>query len=223
MQRRHLLLSLLSGGAIAAAAPFGPGIARSASLRAVPIVGLPCEGCEAVFEGLPEQIPARSRIAPADEPGEPMLLAGRVIDAQGRPRSGIVIYAYQTDRKGIYPDPGPPAGSEARRHGRLRGWAMSDAQGGYAFSTIRPGAYPDTDMPQHIHMHVIEPGCATYYIDDVMFRDDPRLTAGKMRTMVLGRGGGGLVTPFMEDGVWQVERDIVLGMNIPGHPRCSAP
>jgi hypothetical protein len=28
------------------------------------VVGLPCEGCEAVFEGLPQSIPTRSRIAP---------------------------------------------------------------------------------------------------------------------------------------------------------------
>ena len=35
----------------------------------VPIVGLPCEGCEAVFDGQPAQLNARARIAPLAEPG----------------------------------------------------------------------------------------------------------------------------------------------------------
>ena len=36
-----------------------------------PVVGLPCEGCEDVFLGLPGEVAPVSRIAPPDEPGEP--------------------------------------------------------------------------------------------------------------------------------------------------------
>ena len=68
----------------------------------VPVVGLPCEGCEAVFDGIPETVPESARIAPAGEPGEPMVLEGIVRDGSGAPRAGIVVYAYHTDANGIF-------------------------------------------------------------------------------------------------------------------------
>ena len=47
------------------------------------IVGLPCEGCEAVFVKMPATIGSHSRIAPVAERGEPMKLRGRILDAHG--------------------------------------------------------------------------------------------------------------------------------------------
>ena len=43
-----------------------------------PILGGPCENCELVFEGQPEQISERARIAPLEERGEPLILEGMV-------------------------------------------------------------------------------------------------------------------------------------------------
>lgn len=201
LRRRHLLLC--------ASWPTFAAFARE------PVVGLPCEGCELVFEGMPVQLSSAARLAPAAEPGEPLHVFGRVLDPSGNPRQGVVVYAYQTNAGGIYP------AAQANRHGRLRAWVMSDVEGRFAFETIRPGAYPNSSVPQHIHMHVIEPGCATYYIDDILFTDDPlfarRQAAGP------GRGGTGVVTPLRKSGVWQVTRDIRLGLAIPGHPGCAAP
>ncbi len=187
-----------------------------------PIVGGPCEGCEAVFEGLPDSIPARARLAPPGEPGERMLLSGRVLDSRGRPRAGVIVYAYHTDHNGRYPAPDVAHGAASRRHGRLRGWAKSAADGSYSFDTIRPVGYPGTTIPQHVHMHVIEPGCSTYYIDDVVFRDDPRLTERELRAMSRNRGGGGIARPERVDGVWRVRRDIRLGLNVPGYRPCDS-
>jgi len=188
-----------------------------------PIVGLPCEGCEAVFDGLPAELAAHARIAPAEEPGEPLVIEGTVRDATGRAVPGIVVYAYHTDARGVYPSGNGARGEEARRHGRLRGWARSDAEGRYRFDTIRPASYPDTDIPQHVHMHVIEPGRCTYYIDDVHFAYDPLLTPAQRRSLVRGRGGEGVVQPESDgNGGWRVRRDIELGANVPGHPGPAA-
>lgn len=210
MDRRQLLLALLSASLLP--------VVRAASQRREPIVGLPCEGCEAVFDGRPDVISSRARIAPPDEPGEPLTLTGRVIDQAGRPQAGVIVYAYHTDRTGIYPPPGMPTGEAARRHGRLRAWAQTDSHGQYRFDTIRPGSYPGRDVPEHIHMHVIEPGRATYYIDDVMFRDDPKLTPQQARHLSIRRAGSGVVAPERRDGVWLIHRDIVLGLGVPGYP-----
>lgn len=96
---------------------------------------------------------------------------------------------------------------------------MTDADGRYAFDTIRPAGYPGTDLPQHVHMHVLEVGRCTYYIDDILFEDDPRLTKAKRRQLTQGRGGNGVATPKRDaNGTWLVRRDIVLGAEIPGYP-----
>ncbi len=186
-----------------------------------PVVGLPCEGCEAIFDGLPDAPPASARLAPAGEPGDPMVLSGRVFDRAGQPRAGVVIYAYQTDASGRYPPGNDARTRDGRAHGRLRAWVASNAEGRYRFETIRPGGYPGEAMAQHIHLHVLERGCATYYLDDVEFTDDPRLAPQRRASPAPGRGGPGIVTPVREaDGTWQARRDIVLGHNIPGHPGC---
>ncbi len=183
-----------------------------------PIVGLPCEGCEAVFEGLPATPPPVARIGRPDEPGEPLRITGTVFTPAGEPAPGVIVYAYHTDSRGIYPPDDRYRGQAAYRHGLLRGWAMSDAQGRYGFATIRPAGYPGTELPAHVHLHVIEVGRCTYYIDDILFSDDPRLTERQRDAMVSGRGGPGVATPERgDDGVWVVRRDIQLGRGIPGY------
>ena len=178
-----------------------------------PIIGGPCEGCELVFEGMPAELGWTARIAPANERGEAMRITGVVRDSQKRPAAGVIVYAYQTDAGGVYP-------KSTTRHGRLRGWAKTDASGRYRFDTIRPGGYPNSDIAQHVHMHVIEPGRGTYFIDDIVFSDDPRLTPAARKQYVHGLGGEGLVTPARDkDGVLLVTRDIVLGQNVPGYPK----
>jgi len=189
-----------------------------------PVVGLPCEGCEAVFEGIPLSIPATVRIAPVNEPGEPMVVTGRVLGPDAQPRAGVVVYAYHTDTHGIYPKPARSLGRASDRHGRLRGWAVSGPDGRYTFDTIRPAVYPSRDTPAHAHMHVIEHGCATYYIDEIVFTDDPLLTRKEIDRHQENRGGNGITTPVRAGSMqpWRVERDIWLGMNIPGYPKCGA-
>ena len=175
------------------------------------IIGGPCEGCENVFVGLPADLNSSSRIAAADEPGEALIIEGTVRTPDGEPAAGIIVYAYQTDAKGIYP-------KGTTRHGNLRAWARTDEDGYYRFDTIRPAAYPGSSIPQHVHMHVIEPDRVTYYIDSVHFDDDPLLTPAERRRF-RDRGGSGICEPSKdEDRAWRVRRDITLGKNIPGYP-----
>jgi hypothetical protein len=186
-----------------------------------PVVGLPCDGCEAVFDGLPAQLESSARIAPRDEPGQPLRIEGTVRDANGRPAEGVIVYAYHTDDRGIYPAGESAKSPAARRHGRLRAWVKTGKEGRYRFDTIRPAGYPDTNIAQHVHMHVIEVGRCTYYIDDIHFEDDPRLTPAQKRQLDTGRGGRGgpgLAMPRREGDGWVVTRDIVLGAGIPGYP-----
>ncbi len=184
-----------------------------------PIVGGPCEGCEAVFLGLPADLSSVARIGPRGEPGEPMQIEGKVMHHDGTAAAGTIVYAYHTNAEGIYPRDEKFRGQSAYKHGMLRGWVKTDENGRYRFDTVRPASYPNSDLPQHIHMHVIEPGRSTYYIDDIVFKDDPRLTPDRLDQYIHGRGGTGVVTPRRDQGgIWLVERDIILGKGIPNYP-----
>ena len=206
MKRRLVVGALLALASVAASAR-------------EPVVGGPCEECESVYVQIPAQIPSVARIAPPDEPGTPLKIEGTIRDGQGKPVEGVIVYAYHTNARGRYPADKSTKGTSAQRHGRLRGWARSDAAGQYVFETIRPGGYPFSRDPQHIHMHLIEPGRCTYYIDDILFQDDPRLTEKKIASMSRGRGGPGITQPTRTaSGGFVVRRDIVLGANIPGYP-----
>ena len=116
----------------------------------------------------PPDAPSRVTIARAPEPGTSLTVSGRVVDPEGRPVAGVSIYAYQTDAKGEY-IPGQSGGSD---NPRLFGYMRSDAEGRYAFVTIRPGSYPNSRNPAHIHFEVVAPDGRTRSYE-IVFEGDP--------------------------------------------------
>jgi len=204
MDRRTLIVSVCALP-VAASAPTW----AAASANREPVIGGPCEGCDWVYDDMPSKLASIARIAPKSEAGVPLVIDGIVKDSHGAPSANVIVYAYHTNVAGIY----PPA---RNRHGTMKGWALTDAQGRYRFDSMRPGAYPGRTVPEHVHMHVIEPRTGTYYIDELRFLDDPLVTAANRGTRE--RAGSGLVMPERRDGVWHARRDIELGRNIPGYP-----
>lgn len=169
-----------------------------------------CEGCEAIYEHRFDGLSWRTAIPPASEPGAPLVLTGRVYKPDGKtPAPDVIIYVHHTNAKGVYPMRGDEK-AWGRRHGYLRGWVKTNAAGEYRFETIRPAAYPGRSDPAHIHMTVKEPERREYWIDEVVFTDDPLVTA-QYRAREERRGGSGIVTPTRDaSGTWTVRRDIVL-------------
>jgi protocatechuate 3,4-dioxygenase beta subunit len=166
-----------------------------------------CEWCGA--DEAPSGLSSEITIASKSEPGDRLTLTGIVFQADGRtPARGVLIYAYHTNAKGVYPQRGDETGN-ARRHGYLRGWLQTGPDGRYTIHTIRPAAYPGRSDPAHIHLTIRPAGGIEDYIDAVEFADDPLLTAGE-RARREGRGGPGIVTVRRENGVLRATRDIVL-------------
>src|SRR5262245_54060989 len=57
----------------------------------------------------PNGLTSKARIAPESEPGQPLVIHGRAVAEDGRtPIKGAVIFAYHTDRDGLYDRPGAP-------------------------------------------------------------------------------------------------------------------
>jgi protocatechuate 3,4-dioxygenase beta subunit len=210
------LLSALTAcgqGKPSAVAPAAPEAAPAGRLA----VGGPCEGCEAVFE-MTREPGWTDTLASPDEPGERMVVSGTVYRRDGRtPAPGVILYVYHTNAGGVYPTRGGEKGW-ARRHGYLRGWMRTDGQGRYQFVSIRPGSYPNSRNPAHVHATVLEDDKTPYYLDDYLFDDDPLLTQQE-RSRLRQRGGNGILILTRDaDGAWEGRRDIILGLNIPNYP-----
>lgn len=185
-----------------------------ATLANEPVIGGACEGCENVFVGMPAELSNEARIAPEGASGDPMQISGVVRDAVGNPVPGVIVYAYSTNSEGVYPEDS----AHHTPHGAYRGWVKSGEDGSFLFHSIRPGHYPERNVPEHVHMHVIEPGCGTYYIEDMVFLDDPLLTEQeKLAREKATRGGQGMIRALLVMGTWYAIRDITLGASIPGY------
>lgn len=193
------------------------GIGGRAGRDAEITVGSGCDGCDLIYQGMPERLTRATRIPAQAEPGLPLVVRGVIHRPDGRtPAAGVILYAYHTDAHGYYVPPDTTDRS-LTRHGRLRGWMRTGPDGRYRFDTIRPAPYPGRDIPAHIHMVVKEPGKREYYIDDCEFDDDPLLDRARRQSREQ-RGGSGIVrVERAPDGIMQIERDIVLGRSVPNY------
>ena len=142
----------------------------------------------------PATLTSSGRIAQPSEPGNPLVIHGQLFGEDGRsPLAGATVFAYHTDRGGLYDKPGAPPHSW-----RLRGWTKTDAQGRFEFSTIRPGSYPNTNNPAHVHFTVFTAD-ARYHAGELQFADDPLIQASE-RARDKGEGDFGSVRPVRTEG-----------------------
>jgi protocatechuate 3,4-dioxygenase beta subunit len=133
----------------------------------------------------PKTIGGSARIAPESEPGDPLVVHGRALGENDTPVAGAVVFAYHTDRHGLYDVPGAPP-----HRWRLKGWAKTDADGAFEFRTIRPGAYPQANVPQHLHLTIFLPDGRRYWAEELQFEDDPKLPAHQRAAAVRVRREG---------------------------------
>jgi protocatechuate 3,4-dioxygenase, beta subunit len=124
----------------------------------------------------PADAPSTGRLAPASEPGERLTVSGVVVDEKGTPLPGASLYVYQTDREGYY---GVKPASD-NRNPRLKLFLRAGAGGAWSFETIRPGSYPGSRIPGHIHFEVEATGRRPR-VFEIVFEGDPFVTDA-MRT-----------------------------------------
>ena len=152
--------------------------------------------------------------AEAQALGTVIHLRGRVLDAQGRALEGAVVELWQCDANGLYRHPNDRPGTrDACFQGRGRAAAGPD--GGFAFRTIRPVAYPG--RTPHIHVAVAAPGRRAPLVTQLYVAGEPlnerdrqfnALRDPREREAVLMR-----LEPAdrIEPGALLAARDIVLG------------
>ena len=115
----------------------------------------------------------------AGEPqGERIIVAGRVMDEDGRPAPNTLVEIWQTNAAGRYRHAADnhPAPLDPNFTGGGR--TLTDVDGGYRFVTIKPGAYPwrNSDnawRPAHIHFSLFGPSFLTRLVTQMYFPGDP--------------------------------------------------
>lgn len=191
---------------------------KAALMNPSKVVGGPFENGEFMYIGMPKFINATDTSAGWTQKGQKLLITGTIYQLDGKtPAPNVILYYYHTDINGYYSDK-KGLDPHVKRHGYIRGWVKSDAQGKYAIYTVRPASYPNTDFEAHIHPSIKEPNIdKEYYIDEFVFDDDPLLTAEK-RKKLPNRGGSGVLRVLMAGNLQIAEHDIILGLHIPNYP-----
>lgn len=87
------------------------------------------------------------QLAKQDEPGDPLVIYGKIIDRKtNHPVSDVSLFLYQTDSSGIYNASGGP-----EDQARIRGTVHTNESGCFKISTILPGDYPGQKNSRHLH------------------------------------------------------------------------
>lgn len=174
-----------------------------------------CEGCEAVFE-YGDRVLTPVDTLPDFEENEPKLkITGTIYEADGKtPAEGVILYIYHTNREGEYATRGGETGW-ARKHGYIRGWVKTGADGTYTFYTFKPGSY--SSNPAHIHPIILEPGGKYYWLLSYRFRGDPYLDESALSPESPPGGHSGVLVLKKEGDLWVGSRDIILGKNLEGY------
>ena len=84
--------------------------------------------------------------------GEPLVLEGLVLQADGTPVEGAAVEIWQTDAFGVYLHPDDPGFADRDPAFQGFGESLTDAEGAWAFRTILPEVYGG--RPRHIHAKV---------------------------------------------------------------------
>ncbi|HEX2137968.1 MAG TPA: protocatechuate 3,4-dioxygenase subunit beta [Microvirga sp.] len=112
--------------------------------------------------------------------GERIIVTGRVMDEDGRPVADTLIEIWQANAAGRYVHVNDQHDAPLDPNFTGAGRVVTDAEGRYNFTTIKPGAYPwrnhhNAWRPAHIHLSLFGPSFLTRLVTQMYFPGDPLL------------------------------------------------
>lgn len=110
--------------------------------------------------------------------GQRIIVAGRVLDEDGRAVPNTVMEIWQANAAGRYIHAKDQWDAPHDPNFTGAGRVVTDAEGCYRFVSVRPGAYPwgnhrNAWRPAHIHLSLLGPAFATRLVTQLYFPDDP--------------------------------------------------
>ncbi len=115
----------------------------------------------------------------AGEPqGQRIIVTGRLLDGDGRPIRDSLVEIWQANAGGRYRHTGDRWPSPLDPNFDGAGRTLTDGEGRYTFTTIKPGAYPwknhdNAWRPAHIHFSVFGSAFTQRLVTQMYFPEDP--------------------------------------------------
>jgi len=110
--------------------------------------------------------------------GQRIIVTGRLLDAAGRPIRRSLVEIWQANASGRYRHQGDQWPGALDPNFTGGGRALTDDDGAYRFTTIKPGAYPwgnhpNAWRPAHLHFSVFGWAFTQRLVTQMYFPDDP--------------------------------------------------
>ncbi len=110
--------------------------------------------------------------------GERIVVAGRVLEEDGRPVRNALVEIWQTNAGGRYRHDGDQHPTPLDPNFTGAGRTLTDSDGRYEFITIKPGAYPwlnhpNAWRPAHIHFSLFGRAFSSRLVTQMYFPGDP--------------------------------------------------
>jgi protocatechuate 3,4-dioxygenase, beta subunit len=110
--------------------------------------------------------------------GERIIVHGRVFDTEGKPLRGTLVEVWQANAAGRYRHKWDRWPAELDPNFAGAGRCVTDAEGRYTFTTIKPGPYPwgnhhNAWRPAHIHFSLLGRAFAQRLVTQMYFPGDP--------------------------------------------------
>jgi protocatechuate 3,4-dioxygenase, alpha subunit len=121
-----------------------------------------------------------------DVSGDRIRIEGKVFDGDGAPVPDCMLEIWQADAQGRFAD---PQDKRALPNASFKGFGRcgTDANGGYSFDTIKPGAVPDSEgTPQapHLLLAVFARGMLRHLYTRIYFEDEDANSADPVLVLV---------------------------------------
>lgn len=122
----------------------------------------------------------RNGVVNGEPLGERIIVTGRVMDEDGRPVPDTLVEVWQANAAGRYIHKVDQHHAPVDPNFFGAGRCVTDAEGRYRFTTVRPGAYPWGNhangwRPVHIHFSLFGPSFLTRLVTQMYFPGDPLL------------------------------------------------
>ncbi len=122
----------------------------------------------------------RNSIKDGEPLGERIIVTGQLLDDSGKPIPHALIEVWQANAAGRYMHKVDQHDAPLDRNFHGAGRMLTDADGMYRFTTIRPGAYPwgnhsNAWRPAHIHFSVFGTNFLQRLVTQMYFPGDPLL------------------------------------------------
>ncbi len=133
--------------------------------------------------------------------GQRITVAGQVRDGDGRPVPHTLVEVWQANAAGRYAHARDTWPAPLDPHFTGVGRTLTDAQGRYRFTTVRPGAYPwgnhrNAWRPAHIHFSLFGRAFTQRLVTQMYFPDDPLIALDPISASVPAHALPRLVSAF---------------------------